>query len=395
MIKTLLVLAASTYQMAAIETAKRMGYRVITTDNVPTNPGHALADKSYNISTTDSDTVLDLAIEEGISGILAPGTDVAVVTAAYVAERLGLTGPPVHAAHVLTHKHEFRRFLAGTGLPCPNYFLLEPHTPTPAGIFHGDRWLLKPCRASGSKGVFIVRDEQTLQAHLADSRSHSLDGAVLLEEYIEGTQHTCEGILDNGQVVLALITDRDTVPPPHTATCGHRVPSLLPSDLQAQAVSNIETVFSLLGVHSGPFDCDFVVSGDRVVIIEMTPRLGGNSLSRLFKAALGFDLVAYAVAHACGDPTPAPTMCLPMASAVVILGSARAGRLAWDEKEFQALCQEDWVISLSLDHPQGTFVKPFTNGRHRVGEALIRGADRADVDARLSELQRRLALTAN
>jgi hypothetical protein len=38
MTKTLLVLAASMYQIPAIETAKRLGYRVITTDNVPDNP---------------------------------------------------------------------------------------------------------------------------------------------------------------------------------------------------------------------------------------------------------------------------------------------------------------------------------------------------------------------
>src|SRR5690606_27437985 len=125
MTKTLLVLAASLYQVAAIETARRLGYRVVTTDNAPANPGHALADKSYGVDTTDVDAVLELAVRENISGVIAPGTDVAVVTAAVVAERLRLPGPPPEAARILTDKFAFRRFLANGGLPCPRVHAID------------------------------------------------------------------------------------------------------------------------------------------------------------------------------------------------------------------------------------------------------------------------------
>ena len=43
MSKTLLALAASFYLIPAIETAKRIGCRVITTVSVPEDPGHILA----------------------------------------------------------------------------------------------------------------------------------------------------------------------------------------------------------------------------------------------------------------------------------------------------------------------------------------------------------------
>ena len=51
--KTILVLAASRYQLPTITSAKRLGYRVITTDNLPENPGHALADVNYLVDTLD------------------------------------------------------------------------------------------------------------------------------------------------------------------------------------------------------------------------------------------------------------------------------------------------------------------------------------------------------
>jgi len=47
-----------------------------------------------------------------------------------------------------------------------------------------------------------------------------------------------------------------------------------------------------------------------------------------------------------------------------------------------------------FDVPGGTQVSPFINGRNRVGEALITGENRDELDAHLLELTQRLALEA-
>src|SRR6185369_13434571 len=61
-----------------------------------------------------------------------------------------------------------------------------------------------------SKGVFIVASSAELDARIGESRRFSIDGAALVEELIEGTQHTCEALLHDGRIALALVTDRDT-----------------------------------------------------------------------------------------------------------------------------------------------------------------------------------------
>ena len=99
----LLVLAASHYQCDAIRTAQRLGYRVITTDNRPDNPGHRIADRCFDVDTTDRAGVLAIARAEKIAGVLAPCTDVAMPTAACVAEALGLRGPSVASTYRLCH----------------------------------------------------------------------------------------------------------------------------------------------------------------------------------------------------------------------------------------------------------------------------------------------------
>ena len=396
MSKALLVLAASTYQVPTIRVAKSLGYRVVTTDNVAANPGHALADASFDVDTTDAEGVLALARAERIDGVVAPGTDVAVETAAYVAGQLGLPGPSVQAARTLTHKRAFREFLRAAGLPCP--VVLDAGEATgPSGdrLLRESRWLVKPNRSSGSKGVFIVDDGAALAQRIAESRSFSIDGEALLEELVEGTQHTCEGFVQDGRLALALVTDRDTAAPPHTATRGHRVPSRLPEPRRREALDAIERILRLTGIADGPLDCDFVVAEDRVVVIEMTPRLGGNSLSRLFEVALEVDLVAAAVRHACGDVVSLPPQRRPKAAAVAILGVDRPGRVAWDAAQANALAGEPWLQSLLFDVAQGQEVGAFVNGRHRIGEVLVVGETRDDVDARLAELERRLNLRAD
>ena len=283
MTKTLLVLAASKYQVPAIETAKALGYRVITTDNVPTNPGHALADASYQVDTTDADGVLRLATKEKISGVIAPGTDVAVVTAARIAEVLGLPGPSPDAALLLTRKLAFRAFLQDAGLACPRVIRITDGLRLDGGLFGSAKWLLKPNCSSGSKGIFIVNDEAEYYSRVVDSRSFSLDGEAFLEEFLEGSQHTCEGVLEGGRVVLSLLTDRDTASPPYTATIGHRVPSRLPAHVQAKALSTIESVMARLGVSEWAIRLRFCRHAGSRCVDRDHAALGGQFLVQAFQ----------------------------------------------------------------------------------------------------------------
>ena len=70
-VKKILLLGGSAQQVVAIETAKRMGYYTILCDYLSDNPGQYISDKFYQISTTDKEAVLAIALQEQIDGILA------------------------------------------------------------------------------------------------------------------------------------------------------------------------------------------------------------------------------------------------------------------------------------------------------------------------------------
>ena len=126
---------------------------------------------------------------------------------------------------------------------------------------------------------------------------------------------------------FSIVTDRLTAARPYTATRGHRVPSHLPAGSQDELLRQLGHVFAALGVRDGPFDCDFVATQDRVFLLEATPRLGGNSLSRLVQVCAGFYIVGAAIGYACGQSVCLPPTASVIPSAVLILGVSRSGSL--------------------------------------------------------------------
>lgn len=392
--KTLLVLAASLYQLETIKTAKRLGYRVITTDNVPSNPGHDLADKSYHIDTTDLEGVLAIALDERIDGIISPCTDVSVPTAAYISEKMSLVGPPYESAKILCDKAAFRAFLADNCLASPTSHRVTVNSEPPVRISRDHKWIIKPDKSSGSKGIFVLQSPSDFVARLPETLSFSPTDQGVIEEYISGKQGTCEGILVDGKLAATLITDRQTVGMPHVATSGHSVPSTLSDKQKRKLIELLGRIWDMLGIKDGPFDCDFVATDNEIYLIEMTPRMGGNSLNTLWRKCYDFDIVEYSVKAVCGDAPAFMELGEPKVVALVLLGVDNSGKLHYDGWQLDLLRKEKWVDYISIDLPIGAPVEAFINGRHRVGEALIYADDRDKLDERVDELKSRLAVKA-
>ena len=91
--KKLLLLGGLRYLFPVIEEAHRLGIYVITADYLPNNIAHQYSDEYVNVSIIDKDAVLKVAREKEIDGIMSFAVDPGVVTAAYVAENMGLPFP--------------------------------------------------------------------------------------------------------------------------------------------------------------------------------------------------------------------------------------------------------------------------------------------------------------
>jgi len=179
---------------------------------------------------------------------------------------------------------------------------------------------------------------------------------------------------------------------PYVTTCGHYVPTKLEPRLQEVLLRSLNRLWRLLQVLDGPFDCDFVATRDTVYLLEMSPRIGGNAISTLLRKAFNFDLVQYSIQLALGEDPPWPASGTIRPAAVVILGVPENGRLVYDEEALLSLRREPWVDSLEMDYECDAPVSAFINSRHRVGQAIIFGENRDNLEDRVLELKRQLHL---
>jgi len=88
--KRLMILGGARYAIPVIRVAHEIGCYVITCDYLPDNIAHKYSDEYCNVSIIEKDAVLDAAQRLRIDGIMSFACDPGVVTAAYVAEKMGL-----------------------------------------------------------------------------------------------------------------------------------------------------------------------------------------------------------------------------------------------------------------------------------------------------------------
>jgi biotin carboxylase len=396
MSKTVLVLGASRYQHPVIAHARAEGHRVVAVDARADSVGFEDATRAVVMDTTDAPAVLELARRERVDAAVVYATDVALPTLGVLVDALGIPGPGLAAARTLTRKGLFRAHQRERGLPAPAYHVVGPDQPLPPLDWAASpHWIVKPDQSSGSKGTRRVGSPDELREAVDDARGFSKSGLVIAEEYLPGHQLTCEGLLVDGALRFGLVFDRVTVPPPHVVTAGHTLPSQRPLPVRERALEAVVDALTGAGVRSTVFDADVVAHGDRVTLLEVTPRGGGNTLSRFIHASTGVDLVAHALSLALGqDPGEvSPTWAAP-ACGLMLFGATRRGRLSYDADALATLRARPWVHSVEVDAPPGAEVAPFINGRHRLGEAILFADSHDALERRRAELSAALALDA-
>jgi biotin carboxylase len=309
MTKTVLFLGGSNQQLAPIEYARHAGYRVVTCDNRPESPGHALADRYHNVSTTDMAGVLRVAQEEQIDAVVCYASDVSAPTAAYVAEQLGLPGNPLSSVRTLTDKAQFRRFQVEHGYFVPRHLAfaeaqLADEAAVVADITAALRLpvIVKPVDASGSKGITKVHEPEAVLPALRNAVGYSLSRTSIVEELIvpAGYQVCGEGFLQDGQIAFHAFANEHfcsglVVP------VGESFPSMFDDALVEKGVNTLQSIFSRLGMRQGPFNFDLMFTPEgEVFVIEIGPRNGGNRMPEAIRYANGVDTIAATVEGALG-----------------------------------------------------------------------------------------------
>ena len=387
--KKLMILGGSRYALPVIKAAHELGAWVITADYLPDNIAHRYSDEYCNVSITDREATLRAAREREIDGIISFACDPGVVTAAYVAEKLGL--PSVgsfEAVSILQNKGRFRAFLAehGFNVPTAKGYTAVEDALREVDAFH---WpvIVKPTDSAGSKGVTRVDDPAKLREAIEYALSFSRGREFIIEDFI--TQHGFSSDTDSFSVdgelkFVSFNCQRfdNGAENPYTPAA-YSWPSSMTEEHQEELREEIQRLIELLHLGTSIYNIETREGTDgKAYIMECSPRGGGNRLAECLEYATGVKLVENAVRAALGMPTVGVEQ-KPYDGcwAEMILHSDRPGvfdSLSIDPSIADAVVERDLWIE------PGTKVGGFSAANEAIGTLVLK----FETQARLQEIMR-------
>ena len=393
--KKLMLLGGIRYLLPAIEAAHKHGCHVITVDYLPDNIAHQYSDEYHNVSIIDKEAVLKLAQDLQIDGIISYAVDPGVVTAAYVAEQMGLPFTcSYESACILQDKARFRQFLAENGFNVPN---AKGYTDAGDAMKDIDyfNWpvIVKPVDSAGSKGVTRVDAPQDLPLAIEHALAESHNGHFNIEDFLEkdGLSSGSESFFVGGELKYNAFYDQyfdDEATNPFTpsAECW---PADKPLSILETVRKELQRLGTLLQVRTGLFNVEWrVCKNGKVYLMEVSPRAGGNRLAEILNYASDVNITEAEVLKAIGsEVTEIHEPSFDYCYAIYVLHSQDAG--IFKGVKLESAFELSNVIEKEIRVEEGVHVEAFSGANQAVGTLFLKFktlSEMHDVLSRMSSL---------
>ena len=390
--KKLMLLGGLRYLLPVIEEAHKLGAYVITADYLPDNIAHKYSDEYCNVSIIDKEAVLAKAKELEIDGILSHAVDPGVVSAAYVAEQMGLPFQTSYkAACILQDKSLFRQFLMENGFNCPQ---AKGYTNVEDALKDVDyfNWpvIVKPVDSAGSKGVTKVADPKDLLPAIEFALSCSVSKNFILEDFLDvvGYQSSADIFTVDGKLVYPAYSDQlfdKDAANPYTPAI-EIWPASMPKHYQDDLTEQLQRLFTLLGVKTGIYNVESrVCSNSMAYIMEVSPRGGGNRIAELQDMATNQSLIRAEICKALSLPLDDITA--PEYDGVwcnYILHSSMEGTL--ESIDINPAFEQKYIKDKGFIVEKGDHIVPFTGANTSLGTLFLRADTREELDRELANI---------
>ena len=392
--KKLMILGGTRYAIPVIQTAKKLGIYTITCDYLPENPAHKVSDEYVNVSIIDKEATLAAAQRLQIDGIVSFGCDPGVVTAAYVAEKMGLPFQgPYKSVEILQDKGLFRQFLTENGFNVPH---AKRYTDKNAPFADIDffTWpvIVKPVDSAGSKGVTKVDTPEALPAAIETAVGGSHNGGFIIEDFLtfEGYHSSADPFTVNGKLEFVSYSDqlfdKDAENPYTPAFIIW--PSTMKQAHQDDLTEQTQRLMTLLNMKTGIYNIETCVGSDgKPYLMEVSPRGGGCKIAELQRMAYGIDLIENEVRNAVGMSLTEvrQTACDGVWCEMVV--HARPGHSGVLKAiTVESDIAERYLKLTDLSAKPGDYVHPFTGANMSLGDMFFRFDSREELDDVMSRV---------
>jgi len=408
--KKLLLLGGIRYLLPVIKAAHDLGVYVITADYIPDNVAHRFSDEYVNVSIIDKEAVLKVAREKKIDGIMSFACDPGVVSAAYVAEKMGLPFQcSYESASILQDKGRFRRFLSEHSFNCPRSRRYASKAEVLADALH---WgsdarspnfpvMVKPVDSAGSKGCSRVDSIAGLSGAVDLALENGHNGAVIVEDFLEFESHhsSADPFTVDGKLQAVSYSDQlfdKEADNPYTPAF-IIWPSTMRKEHQDSLTREIQRLMDLLKMRTGIYNIETVVGkGGIPYIMEVSPRGGGCKIAELQQLAFGANLIENEVRKAVGLPLlPIETRPIEGHWCEMVVHARPHQEGAFDRLEIREDIKTDNFRVVDMSTQKGDHVYPFTGANRALGDMFLQFPSRQALDAAIADTTKWLEIKMN
>lgn len=295
--KKLLLLGGSHAEIPLIQAAHELGWYVITTGNNRDGLGHPYADKTVFADFSDKNAMLELARNEGVQAVCSGCNDFALFSTVYVCEKLGLPGHDSYATSLeLHHKDKYRALATRLGIPTPRALVVRSVADFDAAIAQLTfPIIVKPVDLTGGKGIHRAANIEEARAAYKDACSRTRQDHIVVEEFVQGTNHGFSAMLVKGKVAFAF-SDNEQYYLNKYMVSGANTPSTTSAAGLAKLRDYSERIAHELHLVNGILHIQYIEKADGTpVIIEICRRPPGDLYIKFVKYATGIDYPKFIV----------------------------------------------------------------------------------------------------
>jgi len=243
--------------------------------------------------------------------------------AAYLAAELGLAYPSVQAVKNCRDKYLSKTLWQEHGLHTPQ--VKQIRSAAEAADFSrelGGACVLKPLSGSGSELIFCCADAQACEKSFHDIRQGLLqrrenplyksffsdDPVILAEALINGDEYSCDFVIEDGRAQIIRLTRKIVSSDgPFGTALGYILPAALPAAVdEDDLLQTLARSAEALGLERAVCMLDFMVHQDRIVLLELAPRPGGDCLPFLLRRCWNLDVLELFLDFCQGRPLRLP-----------------------------------------------------------------------------------------
>ena len=392
--KRLLILGAGFYHKRVYRALRKGNYYLIGVDRDPNASAAAFADEFYPVDISDEDGIVNLAKHLGVHAVM-PLNEFGMRSHAYAVEKLGILGNNLDSAEKSTDKEKMRLCWKDASLPQPLFYCFgnnnqEMDLKSARKAVDKIKFpcIIKPADSGGSgRGVLVLNNINELAEGIAFARPFCRNGRFVIEEFVEGTEVTVEGLVFNGEHTILAVSDKEK-PPLRT-----RVATSLnyPADFNQSTMAYIHEVVhnavkSLGLTHSATHTECIVTPEGTPLLIETGARGGGGHIfSDIVELVSGINMPCALAQILCGEEPELSN--IKHQGACYRFFNPPQGIIK-NIRGFKIAKKMDGVVDIGTVKIPGDTIKKLSNSLERAGFVLTKGKDRYAAWSKANQVER-------